>query len=64
MQSIQKCGGAIYYKISCSNDNLLATGFLCGKEPTNEVDKDVVAVVRTNSQCKEEVVGDVQNKFP
>ena len=26
------------------------------KEPTNEVDKNVVAVLRTNFHCKEEVV--------
>ena len=38
--------------------------FPCVKEPTNEVGKCAVAVVCTNSQCKEEVVGDVQEKFP
>ena len=32
------------------------------KEPTNEKDKNVVAVVRTNCHCKEEVVGHVQQK--
>ena len=29
----------------------------CVKEPTNEVDKNAVAVVRTNYHCKEGVVG-------
>ena len=29
------------------------------KESTNKVDKNAVAVVRTNSYCKEEVVGHV-----
>ena len=28
------------------------------KEPNNEVDKNAVAVVRTNCHCKEEVVWD------
>ena len=35
----------------------------CVKEQTNEVDKNVVAVVRANSHCKE-VVGHVQQKSP
>ena len=34
----------------------------CVKELTNEVNKNVVAVVLTNSHCKEEVVGLVQQK--
>ena len=34
------------------------------KESTNEVDKNAVAAVCTNSHCKEEVVGHVQQKFP
>ena len=29
----------------------------CVKEPTNEADKNAVAVVRANSHCKEELVG-------
>ena len=33
------------------------------KESTNEVDKNTVAVVRTNSGCKEEVVGHVQQNM-
>ena len=36
----------------------------CVKEPTNEVNKNAVAVVRTNSRCKEEVVTLVQQKSP
>ena len=36
----------------------------CVKEPTNEVDKNAVAVICTNSHCKEEVVGYVQQKSP
>ena len=36
----------------------------CIKEPTNEVDKNAVAVICSNSQCKEEVVGHMQQKFP
>ena len=57
---------AIYYKISCLYDNLEATlvgkCFQYVKEPTSEMDKKTVAVVRTNSHCKEEVVGHVQQK--
>ena len=34
----------------------------CVKVPTNEVDKNVVAAVHTNSHRKEEVVGHVQQK--
>ena len=37
--------------------------FQCVKEPTKEVDKNVVVVI-TNSHCKEEEVGHVQKKFP
>ena len=33
----------------------------CVKEPTKEVNKNAVAVVCTNSHCKEEVVGHVQH---
>ena len=33
------------------------------KESTNEVDKNTVAMVRTNSGCKEEVVGHVQQNM-
>ena len=36
----------------------------CVKEPTKEIDKNAVAVVRTNSQYKEQVVGHVQHKSP
>ena len=36
----------------------------CVKGPNNEVDKNTVAVVRTNSYCKEEMVGHVQQKSP
>ena len=36
----------------------------CVKEPINKMDKDVVAVVRTNSHCQEEVVSHVQQKSP
>ena len=36
----------------------------CLKEPTNEVDKNAVAVVFTNALCKKEVVGHVQQKSP
>ena len=31
----------------------------CVKEPTNGVEENTVAVVRTNSHCKEDVVGQV-----
>ena len=34
------------------------------KEPTNEVNMNAVAVVRTNSHCKEEVVCHVKQKSP
>lgn len=33
------------------------------KEPINEVDKEVVAVVDTDYHCEEKVVGHVQQKF-
>ena len=36
----------------------------CLKEPTNEVNKNAAVVVLTNSHCKEEVVGLVQQKSP
>ena len=35
----------------------------CEKEPTNEVDKNVVTVVGANSHCKEEVVSRVQQNM-
>ena len=35
----------------------------CLKEPTNELDKNAVAVVRTNSQCKGEVIGYLLQKY-
>ena len=35
----------------------------CVKEPTNEVDENAVAVVCTNSHCKEEVVCDMQQNI-
>ena len=35
----------------------------CVKEPSKEVDKNAVAVIRTNSHCKEEVVGHWQQIF-
>ena len=39
---------------------LVGEGLQCVKAlPTNEVDTNAVAVVRTNSQCKEEVIGHV-----
>ena len=34
------------------------------KEPTNEVDKNAVTVVRTNCDCKEEVVVPAYQKCP
>ena len=34
----------------------------CVKEPNNEVDQNAAAVVGTNSHCREEVVGHVQQK--
>ena len=36
----------------------------CVKEPTNKVDKKPIAVVRTSSHCKKEVVDHVQQKSP
>ena len=36
----------------------------CVEEPINEVDSNAVAVVRTNSHCKEGVFGHVQKKSP
>ena len=43
----------------------LVSEFLqCIKEPTNEVDKNAVAVIRSNSQCKEGVVCHMQQRFP
>ena len=35
----------------------------CVKEPTNEVDENAVAVVCTNSHCKEEVVCHMQQNI-
>ena len=34
------------------------------KDPTNKMDKNAVAVALTNSHCKEEVVGYVQQNSP
>ena len=42
---------------------LVGESLQCLKEPTNEVDKNVVAVVRTNSHCKGEVVGYLLQKY-
>ena len=39
-------------------------GLQCVKEPANEVENNAVAVVRTNSHCKEEVIVHVRQKFP
>ena len=36
----------------------------CVKEPTSKVKNNAVDVVRTYSHCKEEVIADVQQKFP
>ena len=36
----------------------------CVKEATNEVDKNAVAVARTTSHSKEELVGNMQQKSP
>ena len=33
------------------------------KEPTNEVDKNAIAVVHTNFHCKEDMVGKVQQNI-
>ena len=44
--------------ISCKP--LVTQCLQCVKEPTNEVIKNAIAVVCTNSLCKEEVVGHVQ----
>lgn len=38
--------------------------FQCVKEPTNKVNKNAVAVARTNSHYKKQVVGHVQPKSP
>ena len=57
----------IYYRISCLDDNLEATRWQYLQhviEPINKLDKNAVSLVRTNSHCKGEVVGDVQEKFP
>ena len=35
----------------------------CVKEPTSEVDKNAVTVVRANTHCKEEEIGHVQQKY-
>ena len=43
---------------------LIGERLQCVKEPTNEVNKNTVAVVHTNSHCKEEVVTLVQQKSP
>ena len=37
---------------------------VCVKDPTNEVEENAVAVIRTHSHCKEEVVGHVQQDPP
>ena len=53
--------------IYCLYDNLEATFgecLQCVKNPINTIDKNAVAVVRTNSHCKEEVVGYMQQKPP
>ena len=36
----------------------------CVKEPRNEVEKNSVTLVHTNSHCKETVLGHVQQKSP
>ena len=49
-------------RILCLYDNLeviIGACLQCVKEPTNEVGKNAVAVVRTNSHCQEEVAGHV-----
>ena len=43
---------------------LLGECLQCEKEPTNEVEKNAIAVVPTNSHCKEELVCYVQQEFP
>ena len=47
----------------CLFDNLKAT-WQCVKEPTNKVEKNPVAVVRTNSHYEKEMIGTVQQKSP
>ena len=43
---------------------LVGESLQCENKPANEVKKNAVAVVRTNSHCKEEVLNHVQQKFP
>ena len=58
----------MYWGISCLYDNFEASSWQvfvvdnAWKTQPNEVDKNAVSVVRTNSHCKEEVVGIVEQK--
>ena len=61
VQSTQNCvsRGRCWEKKELK-DNILQ----CVKEATNEVDKNAVAVARTTSHSKEELVGNMQQKSP
>ena len=54
----------IYWRISCLYKNLESLDWQYVKEPSNKVDKNAVVVLCTNSHCKEEVAGHVQEKSP
>ena len=44
-------------------DPLIGEILKCKQEPTNEVDKDAVAIMRSNSLGKESVVGHIPQIF-
>ena len=59
----KKSSMTMYQRISCLFDNLNTT-WQSVKEPTNKLEKNTVAVVRSNPHCEKEMVGAVQQKSP
>ena len=60
--SRQYIRGYVVYMIIWKS--LIGEYLQCVKKSTKKKEKNTVAVVRTNSYYKEEVVGHVQQKFP
>ena len=54
----------IYHALIMFWKPLVGKCWQCVKESSNEVGKNAVVVVCTNSHCKEEVVNHVQEKSP
>ena len=56
----------MYWRISCLHDNLKATGWrvFLTRERVNEMDKNAVSLVCTDSHRKGEVIPHVQQKSP